>query len=54
MTFKNFLEQYGYTVETAMQQGGEIYIINGTQVNYKDIPKSKYAGILRQYLLLNK
>lgn len=48
--FVDYLRSQGHEVQTVQNSVGELYIINGDDIYYQDIPKSKYAGIHRHYL----
>lgn len=53
-TFKDFLSKRGYKVSSTVTEMGEVLVINGDIIKYTDIPKSKYARLMREYHFSNK
>ncbi|WP_079479052.1 hypothetical protein [Halobacillus salinus] len=50
MTFADFLKQLGYEVVVGITDVGEIYVINGEQIFYRDLHRTKYKDLFVQYI----
>ncbi|MEB4872105.1 hypothetical protein P8831_25835 [Priestia megaterium] len=56
MTFADKLRELGYRVRSYFDEliDGEILEIDGQVYLYKDIPQTKYSGLMKAYLMSNK